>query len=139
MIGGGTSDGSVDTLTGVSLATDIFDLRTQVDESGEIWSDAYSAGGHAEIRNYNSGDFIVLSGGATEYVVTNVTSVTETAEGKSGKTKSESTTIFEITKGGDLVAQIYGSDFDTNSQPSDLNLIYGQPTGSCLLVAHRSS
>ena len=130
LIGGGTSDGSVDTLTGVSLATDIFDLRKQDDVSGEIWGDAYSVGGHAEIRNYNSGDFIVLSGLAENYEVINSTSVTETAKGKSGKTKSESTTIFEITKDGDLVAQIYGSDFDANSQSSDLNLIYGQSTGS---------
>ena len=95
-----------------------------------IWSDAYTPGVHAEIRNYNGVDFIVLSGSATEYVVNNVTSVTETAKGKSGKTKSESATIFEITKDGDLVAQIYGSDFGGNSLSSDLNLIYWQSTGS---------
>ena len=46
LIGGGTAD----TLTGVSLTTDIFDLRKQDDATGENWSDAYSAGGHAEIR-----------------------------------------------------------------------------------------
>ena len=97
---------------------------------GVIWSDACAPGVYAEIRNYNSVDFIVLSGSATEYVVNNVTSVTETAKGKSGKTKSESATIFEITKDGGLVAQIYGSDFGGNSLSSDLNLIYGQSTGS---------
>ena len=96
---------------------------------GVIWSDACAPGVYADIRNYNSVDFIVLSGSATECVVNNVTSVTETALGKSGKIKSESAT-FEIIKDGDLVAQIYGSDFGGNSLSSDLNLIYWQSTGS---------
>ena len=60
---------------------------------GVIWSDACAPGVYAEIRNYNSVDFIVLNDFVEYFKAINTASLVESVKAELVKTKSEITTI----------------------------------------------
>lgn len=64
LIGGGvTTSGTVDTLTGVDSATDIFDLRSN---AGDVWEKAYAAG-NAVVKGYDPGNYIFPAKASAKY------------------------------------------------------------------------
>lgn len=128
LIGGGVSaDGTVDTLTGASLATDVFDLRKEVAGS---YQDAYLIG-HAVINNFELGDNIVLSGSQSDYNVVKRSEPVTTTNKRGKVTEIKTITFFEIKdQSGDLLATVNGSGFTDSTTVSNLKIVYGQSTQS---------
>lgn len=124
LIGGGvTTEGTVDSLTGVALSKDIFDLRRN---TGDTWEDAYSLG-NAVINSYDLGDYIVLAKDQSQYQVSNQTQTIERLNKRGKVIGVDTVTYFEIKDiGGDLIAAVNGSGFTSSSSAADLKIVYGQ-------------
>jgi hypothetical protein len=124
LIGGGVSSvGTVDTLTGVALTTDIFDLRRNV---ADAWQDAYSVG-NAVINGYDLGDYIVLAKDPNQYQVVNQTQTIERLNKRGKVIGVDTVTYFEIKDiAGDLIATVNGTSFTPSSSTADLKIVYGQ-------------
>lgn len=128
LIGGGVStDGTVDTLTGVSVAADVFDLRKEV---AGAYEDAYSIG-HAVINKFELGDTIVLSGSQSDYAISKQSNTVEIKNKRGKVIGTQTTTFFEIKdQSGDLLATVNGSEFTGSTTVGNLKIVYGQATQS---------